>query len=213
MTRRLPFVVVVLLGAGVPALAQPPPVAPPAPTEPRAAAPGEPTRPAEGSPAAAPGAEPAAAKVEAPADPRAEPELPRSEPPDLAGGEIDYGGMLFRTFVVLGLVIAVIYLTLNHGLRRLMGISAPGKSPGVLQVVDQVSLDQKQRLYVVRAAGEYLLVGGADGGLSLLSKLDPAKVDELRAARPAAPAVTLSPLLQKLLGKRGVPPPPPGGPA
>ncbi|MBX7101602.1 MAG: flagellar biosynthetic protein FliO, partial [Myxococcaceae bacterium] len=172
-----------------------------------------PAAPAEAAPAAAAPAPKAEPPAEPPADPKADIELPRSEPPELAGGEIDYGGMLFRTFVVLGLVIAVIYLTLNHGLRRLMGISAPGRSPGVLQVVDQVSLDQKQRLYVVRAAGEYLLVGGADGGLSLLSKLDTAKVDELRAAKPAAPAVTLSPLLQKLLGKRGAPPPPPGGPA
>lgn len=137
-----------------------------------------------------------------------EPEIPKSEPPEL-GGDLDYGATLLRTFVVLGVVIAGIYLVLNHGLRRMMGIAAPNGASSLVQVVDRVVLDQKQKLYVVKAGGEYLLVGGTDAGLSLLSKLDAAEVEKLRASRPTGP--TLSPLLQKLLGRKPPPPAAPGG--
>lgn len=109
-------------------------------------------------------------------------------------------------FAALGFIIATIYLTLNFGLRRLMGIRTVG-GVSLVQVMDRVPLDQKKSLYVLRAAGEYLLVGGTDGALSLISKLDPQEVERLeREARTQAPS--LSPFLQKLLARRGGPPPP-----
>jgi hypothetical protein len=62
-------------------------------------------------------------------------------------------------------------------------------------------------LFVVRAAGEYLLLGGGDGGIALVSKLDPAEVERLQREKPPAP-LALSPFLQKLLTRRGGTPPP-----
>lgn len=136
----------------------------------------------------------------------AEPEIPRSEPPDLAAEELNLGWTLARTMVVLAMVVALAYLTLNVGLRRLLGIrTAVGTS--VVTVLERVSLDQKRSLFVVEAGGEVLLIGGGDSTLTLIAKLDRAEVEKAKASTPASP-VQLSPFLRKLLGRRDSPPPP-----
>lgn len=129
----------------------------------------------------------------------AEPEIPRSEPPELAAEEFSLGWTLVRTMVVLAMVVALAYLTLNIGLRRLLGIRAP-LGTSVVTVLERVSLDQKRSLFVVEAGGEVLLIGGGDSALNLIAKLDRAEVDKLRTTAPAAP-VQLSPFLKKLLGR------------
>lgn len=128
-------------------------------------------------------------------------DIPRSEPPVPGTEELDVGWALVRTIVVLGLVVVLAYLTLNVGLRRLMGIQPAGRS-GIVQVLERVSLDQKRALFVVEAGGEVMLLGGAEGSVTLLSKLDRAEVEKSRAER-AKPSVELSPFLQRLLGKKG----------
>jgi flagellar protein FliO/FliZ len=123
------------------------------------------------------------------------------------------GWTLFRTLLVLGAVVASIYLTLNVGLRRLMGLQAmaAGRQP-LVSVVERLPLDQRRSLFVVKAADEYLLVGGGEAGLQLLSKLDSEAVERIRAQRPPTNVVPLSPFLQKLLSRRsgGSPSQPPG---
>ncbi|MCK8496177.1 flagellar biosynthetic protein FliO [Myxococcus fulvus] len=113
------------------------------------------------------------------------------------------GWMLVRTLLVLGAVVASIYLTLNVGLRRLMGLqsASPGRQT-VVSVVERLPLDPKRALFVVKAADEYLLVGGGEAGLQLLSKLDAEAVERIRAQRPQTNVVPLSPFLQKLLSRR-----------
>jgi flagellar biogenesis protein FliO len=105
--------------------------------------------------------------------------------------------------MLLGAVVAAIYLTLNVGLRRLMGLQGAslGRQP-LMSVVERLTLDPKRSLFVVKAADEYLLVGGGEGGLQLLSKLDPEAVARIREQRPQASAVPMSPFLQKLLSRR-----------
>ena len=116
------------------------------------------------------------------------------------------GWMLMRTVLLFGLVVLSIYLTLNVGLRRLMGLQGvPMGRPSVVSVVERVALDQRRTLFVLKAADEYLLVGGGESGLQLLSKLDTESVERIRAERPPAPVVPLSPFLQKLLARREAP--------
>lgn len=135
-------------------------------------------------------------------------ELPPSEPPELMReAELDMGWSLVRTFVVLGLVVALAWLTLNVGLRKLMGIGPAAGRRGIISVLERVPLDQKRTLYVVRAGDEVLLIGASDLSVNFLSKLDPKVVEE--AAQKPTGQVTLSPFLQKLLGKKDAPPPPP----
>jgi flagellar protein FliO/FliZ len=148
--------------------------------------------------------------VDAPKDelklPLADIELPKSEP---APEELNLGWTLVRTFVVLGFVIMAIYVTLNFGLRRLMGISAMPRGQALVQVLERVPLDQKRAMFVVKAAGEYLLIGGGDSALALITKLDASEVEKLQVQR--VPPIALSPFLLKLLKRREVPAPPTPG--
>ena len=186
--------------------------APPAESAKVAPAPSEPSEKA--APAAAvpdvPAAQAQAAKSSA--DPFDDPSIGASEG---AGEEQDesVGWMLLRTLLVLGVVVASIYLTLNVGLCKLMGLQAvsSGSQP-LVSVVERLPLDQRRSLFVVKAADEYLLVGGGEAGLQLLSKLDSEAVERIRAQRPQPSAVPLSPFLQKLLSRRngGSPSQPPG---
>lgn len=111
--------------------------------------------------------------------------------------------LLTRTLLMLGAVVGLIYLTLNVGLRKLMGLQGVSMGrPSVVTVVERVALDQRRTLFVLKAADEYLLVGGGEAGLQLLSKLDTEAVERIRAARPASTVVSISPFLQKLLARR-----------
>ncbi len=131
------------------------------------------------------------------------PEVPSLDLPvselDTKGEDLNLGWTLFRTALVLGIVVSLIYLTLNVGLRRLLGIK-PSSTHGLVTVLERVTLDPKRALFVVRAGSEVLLLGGSDSNLELITKLNPADVERAQT-QPAAP-LTMSPLLQKLLGAR-----------
>ena len=117
------------------------------------------------------------------------------------------GWTLFSTLLSLGAIVALIYLTLNFGLRRMMALRGlPFARAGLVKVVERVMLDSKRALFVVQAAGDYLLIGGGDEGLSLIARLDPAEVDRL-LRRPEAASPQMSPFLQKLLFRKGDAPP------
>lgn len=94
------------------------------------------------------------------------------------------GFLLFKTLVVLGVVVAFIYLTLNVGARKLLRLNGPGNA--LVKVIDRVPLDPKKSLYVVHVAGEFMLVGAAEQGMSLLSKLDAEAVQKLLTERAQA---------------------------
>ncbi|QSQ28258.1 flagellar biosynthetic protein FliO [Pyxidicoccus parkwayensis] len=199
-----------LLGAAL--VLTPPAVlaqAPSAPAQPAVAPAPVAAAPSKSEPATA---GPVAKAAPASSDPFDDPSIGA---PEGAGETQDesVGWMLLRTLLVLGAVVASIYLTLNVGLRKLMGLQAvsSGSQP-LVSVVERLPLDQRRSLFVVKAADEYLLVGGGEAGLQLLSKLDSEAVERIRAQRPQPNAVSLSPFLQKLLSRRngGSPSQPPG---
>jgi flagellar biogenesis protein FliO len=129
--------------------------------------------------------------------------LDPSMPPGMQAEPDSLSWMLLRTLLVFGGVLASIYLTLNVGLRKLMGLQGvPVGRPSLLSVVERLPLDQRRSLFVLKAADEYLLVGGGENGLQLLSKLDTEAVERIRAERPPSNVVSLSPFLQKLLARR-----------
>ena len=182
------------------AWAEAPASAPPAAVQPPAPAPAAPTvapatEAAPAAPAAAPTTVLPGSDLE---DTFSSPPLPPEDPESL-------GWSLVRTVLLLLAVLASIYLTLNVGLRRLMGLQgvAVGRKQ-LVTVVERVPLDQRRVLFVLKAADEYLLVGSGEGGLQLLSKLDPQAVERIQAERsqPSANVVHMSPFLQKLLSRR-----------
>lgn len=169
------------------------------------------------TPATAPAAAPVAAPAPAPAAPVAAAaaptlEVPKSDLPDPFAAEDSaaaepesLGWVLARTLLLLGAVLLSIYLTLNVGLRKLMGLPGPsvGRRQSLVSVVERVQLDQRRTVFVLKAADEYLLIGSGESGLQLLSKLDTQAVDRIQSERPEpSNVVPLSPFLQKLLSRR-----------
>ena len=157
----------------------------------------------------APTAEPTPSRQEALADKpqaaaaTADELLDPTLPPGMQAEPDSLSWMLLRTLLVFGGVLASIYLTLNVGLRKLMGLQGvPVGRPSLLSVVERLPLDQRRSLFVLKAADEYLLVGGGESGLQLLSKLDTEAVERIRSERPPSNVVSLSPFLQKLLARR-----------
>ncbi|CAM4502812.1 flagellar biosynthetic protein FliO [Corallococcus exiguus] len=189
-------------------------VAAPAPQAPAALAPAKDAAAVQ-APAQAPVEAPAASGDSAARAKRHADELDRElGVSEAEGGEAQesLGWVVVRTVALLGAVLAAIYLTLNVGLRRLMGLQGvPVGKASVVSVMERIPLDQRRTLFVLKAADEYLLVGGGEGGVQLVSKLDRDAVERIRAARPPSSPVSLSPFLQKLLSRRtGGTTPPPG---
>jgi flagellar protein FliO/FliZ len=170
----------------------------------QAVSPPPPSAPAPAAPVAEPAVPEAAPAAPAASSPTAGSELPDPFATEAVPEEPEsMGWTLVRTLLLLAAVVASIYLTLNVGLRRLMGLQGvPMGRASVISVLERLPLDQRRTLFVLKAADEYLLVGGGEGGLQLLSKLDTAAVERIRAERPQAPAIPLSPFLQKLLSRR-----------
>jgi flagellar protein FliO/FliZ len=156
---------------------------------------------ADAPPAETPKPAPAVAQP-APIDPFAvDPLTPEPEP------DFGLGAAALRGLVALGIVLALIYIILKYGLRRLMGGAAlPIGNRAVVSIVERIPLDAKRSLMLVKAAGEYLLVGTGDAGMSLIAKLDSEAVEKLQKERPPATPI-LTPFLQKLLARRSAPPP------
>jgi flagellar biogenesis protein FliO len=128
----------------------------------------------------------------------------------LAGGEppvpAGYGALLLRVVLALLGVCALAYVVLRFLGARLHG-SAGG--PGLLRLVARLHLEPRRAVYVIEAAGRFLLLGSGDGGApTLLCELDAAAVRRL--------AVTPAPKASFLVGLRGAaaaPPPIIGPPA
>jgi flagellar protein FliO/FliZ len=76
----------------------------------------------------------------------------------------------------------------------------------LVKVIERIPLDPKRSLFVVQAAGEYLLIGGGDDGLNLLGKLDAAEVERV-LDQQLKQTPQMSPFLQKLLSRKGSTPP------
>jgi flagellar biogenesis protein FliO len=121
--------------------------------------------------------------------------------PGIAGSTLAVLLLLVATLVVLRVAAR------NRGRTRLQG---PG---GLLSVVAQLELAPSQQLYLVRAAGRCLLVGGTSGGLGLIAELDPQQVEALDHPQPGAGTLAER-LRASLLGVTTRPPladPPAGG--
>jgi flagellar protein FliO/FliZ len=139
----------------------------------------------------------------APKEPAARQDRPLwdSNAPESPEQQESFGLALVKLVLMLGLVLALVYLVLNRGLRKVMGIQGlPIGRSTLVKVIERVPLEPRVSMYVVKAANEYLLVGRTEQGLALLSKLSAEDVERLQQERPKP---QLSPFLQKLLARRG----------
>ena len=106
-----------------------------------------------------------------------------------------YGMYLVQTTLALLAVSALAVLSLRLLRRR------SATSSRALRVVAQLTLEPRRSIYVVEAAGRFLLVGVGEGPMSLLAELDAAKVAELDRPGVASPGIV--DLVRRILGKSG----------
>ncbi|MDY0001638.1 MAG: flagellar biosynthetic protein FliO [Polyangia bacterium] len=111
-----------------------------------------------------------------------------------------YGGLLLRTLIALLVVLVLAWVFLRWGLRRLL---PGGATQGPLRVLGRLPLDGRRAVVLVEAAGRFLLLGVADGSVSLLSELEPeavkAALDDAKAAQPKR----FAEVLRERLGRQG----------
>ena len=93
-----------------------------------------------------------------------------------------YGAQILQGLLALGAVCLLAWVSLRWWSRRL---GAGFERPGPLRVVARLPLEPRRTLYVIDAAGRYLLVGVADSGMTTLGELPPEAVERALAAAPA----------------------------
>jgi flagellar biogenesis protein FliO len=103
-------------------------------------------------------------------------------------------------FQIIGFLILIIicsYLAIRYGLRALY----PGVNRGAIRVLERVPLDHKHgsALVLARVGGAVLLIGVAQGRVSLLKEIDPESLPP--AGDGAAADLPFSRILQRF--KRG----------
>ena len=93
----------------------------------------------------------------------------------------NYGAQIVQGILALAAVCLLAWVSLRLWSRRLAGL---GDRPGPLRVVARLALEPRRTLYVIDAAGKYVLVGAAEGGLAMLGELDREAVDSALAHAP-----------------------------
>ena len=111
-----------------------------------------------------------------------------------------YGGLLLKTIVALAIVIGLVWVLGRWGLRRLL----PGQSlaSGEIQVVDRQAVDGRRAVVLVKAYDRYLLLGVAEGSVTLLAELDAEAVAEAERRRAAQPRRSFADVLRETLGRK-----------
>ncbi|MFH2004968.1 MAG: flagellar biosynthetic protein FliO [bacterium] len=116
-----------------------------------------------------------------------------------------YGSLLLKTILALILVIALAWIFLRWGLRRLI----PGSRPSPdMRVIARMPVDGRRSLLVVEAYGHYLLLGVTEGGITLLRELTAEEIAAAERKRATAPGKSFAEVLREKLRPTAAPPEP-----
>ncbi len=114
-----------------------------------------------------------------------------------------YGALLIKTVIALVVVVALAWAFLRWGLRRLL----PGRPHSdEMEVVDRLPLESRRSIVLVRVHGRYLLLGSAEGSVTLLAELEPEQVARLELLRAERPRRSFAEVLREAVAKRRVEP-------
>lgn|SRR5262249_27537905 len=97
--------------------------------------------------------------------------LIESAPPE----ELDFGMMIFRMLIFLGIVLVLIYFVLRKGLPLL--VQSPTLKSRAVRILERVPVDQKRSLLVVEVQDRVYLLGSAEGQINVLIELDRDKLE------------------------------------
>jgi len=89
--------------------------------------------------------------------------------------DLDFGMMIFRMLIFLGIVLVLIYFVLRKGLPLL--IQNPTLKSRAVRILERVPVDQKRSLLVVEVQDRVYLLGSAEGQINVLIELDRDKLE------------------------------------
>lgn len=99
-----------------------------------------------------------------------------------------------KLILIFAVVLVGVLVTLRVWLPRLTGMRQ--LSSGPIAVLARYPLEARKNLYIVQAAGSYLLVGTSESGLHFLTALEPAAVETSLAGKTAPTGVDFGKLMQ-----------------
>lgn len=80
-----------------------------------------------------------------------------------------FGESALKTFVVLAVMVALLYITSRFA-RRWLNPAMRAKSAGMIELIDSLPLEAKKRLHIVKFANRYLLIGTTETSMELISE-------------------------------------------
>jgi len=88
----------------------------------------------------------------------------------------DFVWSFVRSMLMLGVVLALVYLVLHKGVGKLVRKTQAGRR---MQVVDRIVLEQRRTLFIVDVDGEEMLLAATDGSITRLDRMGtPAEPEE-----------------------------------
>jgi flagellar protein FliO/FliZ len=97
-------------------------------------------------------------------------------------------GQLFKTVFALAAVCGFIYLLFRWGPARLLLQVKTGRGGKFVRIVERVPVDQRSSLLVIDVSGERLLISSGEGGMRVLTRMDPAgSVVDVPLSQPSKP--------------------------
>jgi flagellar biosynthetic protein FliO len=104
-----------------------------------------------------------------------------SPPPLPPLPETNLGGSLAVTFLSLGLVCLLAYVSLKW-----LGRRGVGQGNGPLRIVARLPLEPRRTLFLVEVAGRCFLIGAGEGAMSTLAEIDRDKLESEELLRERA---------------------------
>ena len=79
-----------------------------------------------------------------------------------------FGIMFLNTLLVLGVVIALAYLILNKGLKKLLLKTNKGNR---IKILESIGLEPKRGLYIIEVDNTEYLLSSSESGIKILDKI------------------------------------------
>jgi flagellar biosynthetic protein FliO len=112
--------------------------------------------------------------------------------------EINFGALMLRMIIFLGLTLVIIFFVLKRVLPAVMP-SARYKTKNI-HILERVPLDQRKSLIIAEIQERIYLLGCSDGQINILTELDREKL-QAQVDPSSSKSVTFSEILKRTLSK------------
>ena len=111
--------------------------------------------------------------------------------------EINFGALILRMIIFLGLILVIIFFVLKKVLPAVMpGVRYRTKN---IHILERVPIDQRKSLIIAEIQERIYLLGCSDGQINILTELDREKLQEQEPAN--AKPISFSDVLKRTLSR------------